>query len=160
VIVVDDGGSDPLDRVIAGFSTEMSVRLIQQSNGGPAKGRNSSADVAQNEFLASRTTTAGRHRAGFPPWRDACSDRPRPGWRPHGQWLRENPYTAASQHIPAYYRKCYVFYNADPEQAQFFATNNLAARGSCFGSVEHSAKTSVCQKGANFATVGGREDSR
>jgi len=30
VIVVDDGGSEPLDEIVAGCSTEINVRLIQQ----------------------------------------------------------------------------------------------------------------------------------
>lgn len=130
VIVVDDGGSEPLDGIVAGFSTEMNVRLIQQSNGGPAKGRNKGAEVARNEFLAFTD--------------DDCQ--PAPGWlfalaqrlqrspeRLVGgrtvNGLTENPYSTASQVI---LDMVYAFYNGDPEQAQFFATNNLAVRADLF----------------------------
>ena len=143
VIVVDDGGSVPLDRIVAGFSTETNVRLIQQSNGGPAKGRNTGANVVRNEFLAFTD--------------DDCE--PAPGWLPAlsrrlqrspeclvggrtVNGLRENIYSAASQLI---IEMVYEFYNADPEQAQFFATNNLAVRADLFrlcGTFNESFRTS------------------
>ncbi len=130
VIVVDDGGSEPLDRIVAGFSAAMNVRLIQQSHGGPAKGRNSGADVARNEFLAFTDDDC----QPAPDWLSSLARRLQrsPECLVGGRTvngLTENPYSAASQVI---IEMVYAFYNADPEQAQFFATNNLAVRADLF----------------------------
>jgi GT2 family glycosyltransferase len=130
VIVVDDGGSEPLEGIVAGFSTEMNVRLIQQSNGGPAKGRNKGADVARNEFLAFTDDDC----QPAPGWLSALARRLQrsPECLVGGRTvngLTENPYSTASQLI---IEMVYAFYNADPEQAQFFATNNLAVRADLF----------------------------
>lgn len=130
VIVVDDGGSEPPGAIVAAFDKEMNVRLIQQSNGGPARGRNTGVHAATNEFLAFTD--------------DDCE--PTPGWLSAlGQRLQQspdclvggrtanglpqNPYSAASQLIVEI---VYAFYNAHPNQAQFFATNNLAVRAEAF----------------------------
>ncbi len=48
VLVVDDGSTDDLESVVAGFQ---GVRLIRQSNGGPASARNRGAAEARGEIL-------------------------------------------------------------------------------------------------------------
>ena len=130
VIVVDDGGSKPLDAIVAGFGEAVTVRLIRQVNSGPAKGRNQGVDAARNEFLAFTD--------------DDCE--PQPGWlaalarrlqhSPESliggrtvNGLKENPYSAASQCIV---EMVYAYYNRDPEHSLFFATNNLAVRADLF----------------------------
>jgi len=108
VIVVDDGGSEPLDEIVAGCSTEINVRLIQQSNGGPAKGRNRGADVARNEFLAFTDDDC----QPSPGWLSALARRLQrsPECLVGGRTvngLTENPYSAASQLI---IEMVYAFY--------------------------------------------------
>ena len=130
VIVVDDGGSDPLDAIVGGFSTQMNVRLVQQSNGGPAKGRNKGAEVARNEFLAftdDDCEPASTWLSALARRLERSPDCLVGGRTANG--LTENPYSAASQLV---IEMVYSFYNADPEQAQFFATNNLALRAELF----------------------------
>ena len=130
MIVVDDGGAEPLEAIVARFSKEMDVRLIQQPNGGPAKGRNKGVEMARNEFLAFTD--------------DDCE--PAPGWlSAFGQRLQRSPdrlvgghtvnglkqnvYSAASQLI---IEVVYAHYNTDPEHSRFFATNNMAVRADLF----------------------------
>ena len=131
VIVVDDGGSDPLEDIVSGFRTAMTVKLIKQAtNGGPAKGRNAGAEVARNEFLSFTDDDC----EPAPDWLSTLAGRLRQspkclvgGRTVNG--LTENPYSAASQLI---IDMVYASYNADPEQSQFFTSNNLAVRADLF----------------------------
>lgn len=130
VIVVDDGSAEPLEEIVARFSKEMSVRLIRQPNGGPAKGRNKGAEMARNEFLAFTDDDC----EPAPGWLSALArrlqrspDRLVGGHTVNG--LKENIYSAASHLIVEI---VYAFYNHHPDQSQFFATNNLALRTESF----------------------------
>ena len=130
VIVVDDGGTVPLDEILEKSRKDMKVRLIEQPNGGPANGRNRGAAAARNDFLAFID--------------DDCE--PSFGWlavlgRRLEQsaeclvggrcvnGLTENPYSTASQIIV---EMVYEYYNADREHPRFFTTNNLAVRTDLF----------------------------
>jgi glycosyltransferase involved in cell wall biosynthesis len=84
------------------------VRLIQQSNGGPAKGRNRGADVARNEFLAFTDDDC----QPSPGWLSALARRLQrsPECLVGGRTvngLTENPYSAARQLI---IEMVYAFY--------------------------------------------------
>ena len=100
VIVVDDGGPEPLDVLVASYAERLDVRLIRQSRAGPAAARNVGAAVARGRFLAFID--------------DDC--RPEPGWLPAmirelkqddrrllgglvENALTKNPYATASEHI-------------------------------------------------------------
>src|SRR3970040_688082 len=50
VIVVDDGGSAPLEQILAPYR-ELSLKLIHQANSGPAAARNRGAREATGELL-------------------------------------------------------------------------------------------------------------
>jgi glycosyltransferase involved in cell wall biosynthesis len=52
VIVVDDGGPEPLEPVIAQFAHQMVVRLVIQPRAGPGKARNTGSAVARGRYLA------------------------------------------------------------------------------------------------------------
>jgi glycosyltransferase involved in cell wall biosynthesis len=124
VIVVDDGGDGPLEGVVAPFRPRLRVTLITRHNGGPGAARNTGAARARGSFLAFTD--------------DDCL--------PTGQWLRtmaarfaadprqaiagrtvnalpQNPFASASQLIVD---MVHAYYNADPHQARFSASNNLA----------------------------------
>jgi cellulose synthase/poly-beta-1,6-N-acetylglucosamine synthase-like glycosyltransferase len=124
VIVVDDGSETPLEDVVAPFCNQLDVTLVTQVHAGPAAARNTGATRAKGEFLAFTD--------------DDCA--------PASDWLQvlaahfarasdyaiggrtlnalpDNPYSTASQLLVA----ClYIYYNADPDQARFFTSNNLA----------------------------------
>lgn len=124
VIVVDDGSLAPPKAVVADFHECFDVMLLTQAHAGPATARNTGATQARGEFLAFTD--------------DDCE--------PAADWLRtlaqrfiatpdcaiggrtinklfDNPFSTASQLLIDY---LYAYYNADPLQARFFASNNLA----------------------------------
>lgn len=128
VLVVDDGGDVPLAPVIASFASQLEISLIRQANAGPGGARNTGAARARGELLAFTD--------------DDC--RVEPGWlRGLARALAEDPdclaggrtlnvapgvYAATSQLIVDV---VYRHYNADPRNARFVASNNMAlsARG-------------------------------
>ncbi len=130
VIVVDDGGSEPLEWAVTAFRSGMDVRLVRQSRKGPAAARNRGSELSNYEFLAFTD--------------DDCE--PAAGWLPHfarslqrspeslagGQTvngLTKNIYSTASQFI---LEMAYAYYNSNPIQPRFFAAHNLAMRADLF----------------------------
>jgi GT2 family glycosyltransferase len=124
VIVVDDGSDPPLDAVVAPFRSALTLSLVRQANAGAAAARNAGAERARGEFL------------GFTD--DDCVVEP--GWlKALAEVLVEAPecmvggatvnaatgnlYSTTSQLITDV---VYRYYNADPLQARFLASNNLA----------------------------------
>ncbi len=124
VIVVDDGSASPLAEVVAPFHPLFQLTLVTQDNAGPAAARNTGAALAQGEFLAftdddclpsGRWLTSLAARFAEAP-RQAVAGR-----TVHA--LPHNPFAAASQLI---IDMVHAYYNADPAQARFSASNNLA----------------------------------
>jgi len=130
VIVVDDGSRMPLADWVAPCRRPYQVKLLTQARGGPAAARNAGAAAAQGEFLAFTD--------------DDCL--PAPGWlralalrflgSRHQAFggrtinsLPDNPFAVTSHLIQD---MVYAHYNADPHQARFFATNNLALPAGAF----------------------------
>jgi GT2 family glycosyltransferase len=133
VIVVDDGGGVGADEVVDEFRQHLDLTLVKQANAGPAAARNAGAQRASHEFLAFVD--------------DDC--RPAPGWlaafasrfsKTPGHVLGgrvengvvNNRFSAASQMI---LDVVYRHYNADPEQARFFVSANVAMAASVFREV-------------------------
>ena len=133
VIVVDDGSDSPLAEVIAPFHPLLRLALVTQENAGPGAARNTGAALAEGTFLAFTD--------------DDCL--------PTGQWLTalaarfaeyphraiagrtinalpHNPFARASQII---IDLVHAYYNADPQQARFSASNNLALPRELFRSL-------------------------
>jgi glycosyltransferase involved in cell wall biosynthesis len=52
VIVVDDGGTIPLETVVERFNDSIDMKLFKQKHVGPAKARNTGAGYAKGQFLA------------------------------------------------------------------------------------------------------------
>ena len=124
VIVVDDGSPTPPQTLAADFRECFDIMLIKQAHTGPAKARNTGAAQAKGEILAFTDddcepaadwlqTLAKRYTAT-----PACAI----GGRTLNK-LPENPFSTASQMLIDY---LYAYYNTDPLQACFFASNNLA----------------------------------
>jgi len=133
VIVVDDGGGTPLAGIVDAFRHARAVTLIEQDNQGPASGRNHGARVARHAFLAF-TDDDCEPEAG---WLRALGARldETPDFVVGGRTrngLPHNPYSSASQLIVD---MVYAFYNAEPGDARFFATNNLAVRAALYRQV-------------------------
>jgi cellulose synthase/poly-beta-1,6-N-acetylglucosamine synthase-like glycosyltransferase len=124
VLVVDDDGGVALAPVVDAFRDRLDLTLLVQSRGGPAAARNAAAKRARGDLLAFTD--------------DDC--RPAPDWlrrlaerfaeepdRAFGgltvNALPGNPFATASQLVISVgYRQN----NRDPDDARFFASNNLA----------------------------------
>ena len=133
VIVVDDGGSAPLDGIVASAPTGLSIRLLRRPNGGPAKARNTGEAVARGEILAFTDDDCVPH----PRWMRTmvATLRRHPDALVGGSvvnLLRRNLFAEASQQLVSY---LFAYYNADPLRSRFFTGNNKAMRRDRFEAV-------------------------
>jgi GT2 family glycosyltransferase len=130
VVVVDDGGSTPLEALAERFRGRLASTWLRQSRRGPAAARNHGASRASGELFAFTD--------------DDC--RPTPGWlrRLAGEHEREsgvvlgghtrnalvrNPFSATSQLI---IDAGYGWHNRDHRDARFLTSNNLAVPAAGF----------------------------
>ena len=124
VIVVDDGSKKPAEAVVDPFRKMLNLKLLSQSNAGPAAARNTGVQHAAGEFIAFTD--------------DDCM--------PARDWLRElagnfahlNKTAIGGKIVNSFTRNCYSvasqlhvdylygYYNGDPAKARFFSTANFA----------------------------------
>jgi glycosyltransferase involved in cell wall biosynthesis len=130
VIVVNDGGAQSLESLIEQFRGQMDIRLFKQENTGPAGARNFGVEHARGEFLAfiddDCAPTASWLRALAA--RFAITPERLIGGRTLNA-LSLNPYAETSQLI---IEVVYAHFNADPNDARFFASNNFAVAAEGF----------------------------
>ena len=124
VIAVDDGGSVLLEPVVATVRNQLDIKLIAQTNAGPASARNTGAANAKGTHLAFIDDDCFPD----PNWLQVLASRFRetPDCILGGRTinlLKNNIYSTMSQLI---IDVVYRHYNADPYQSRFFATNNMA----------------------------------
>jgi glycosyltransferase involved in cell wall biosynthesis len=124
VLVVDDGGDPPLDELVHRFHDRLDVHLLRQRNAGPSAARNHGARHARGRFLA---FTDDDCEVGVD-WLRRFAERfnANPDQLLGGQTvniLRDNLCSSASQLI---LDVVYDHYNANPEHARFFASQNIA----------------------------------
>lgn len=124
VIAVDDGGTTPLDAVVARFHGVLTLKLLRQENAGPAAVRNRGASEARGEFLAFTDDDC----SPAPKWLQALAAQfvASPDCAVGGQTLNaltHNLYSTASQLLISY---LFSHYNAVPHAARFFPSSNLA----------------------------------
>jgi GT2 family glycosyltransferase len=126
VVVVDDGGSRPLEDVLQPFRRELNLVLLRQENAGPAAGRNRGAAEARGELLMFTDDDCEPE----PGWLSAMAARLRAdpellvGGRTENG-LKDNLYSAASQLLVAY---LYDYFADRDSLNEFFTTNNMALR--------------------------------
>jgi glycosyltransferase involved in cell wall biosynthesis len=122
VIVVDDGGTSPLDELVAQFRDTLDLRLLRQKNSGPAAARNRGASVAKGQFLVFTDDDC----IPEPNWLRALEAQfsLTPNYAVGGQtlnFLTDNCYSITSGLLISYLT---AYYNAG--EARFFTSNNLA----------------------------------
>jgi glycosyltransferase involved in cell wall biosynthesis len=124
VLVVDDGSKTTPDSIVTSFQNGLDVRLLRQPRAGPAAARNKGASQARGRFLAFTDDDC----LPAPDWLETLAARfEKDSDRLIGgrtfNILSVNSYSIASQAI---LDVVYAYYNTDPDDARFFATNNLA----------------------------------
>jgi len=124
VIVVDDGSVVPLDEVIAQFKDQLNLSLLRQENAGPAAARNYGAAHAKAEFLVFTDDDCEPVADWLRVFADLFEKTPvvLVGGKSINK-LTDNLFSSTSQLIVDI---VYRHYNADPQQARFFASNNMA----------------------------------
>lgn len=133
VIVVDDGGNSDLSEIIESTRELINIRVVVQSNAGPAQARNTGARYATGDFIA--FTDDDCEPAAN--WLSAlvCRLQKDPS-RMYGGYtvnaLENNVYSTASQSLISY---LYDYYNADPDRSRFFTSNNIAMSRTLFEAV-------------------------
>ena len=124
VIVVDDGGPVKLEGVVASMRDEIDVTLLTRTHAGPAAARNAGAERARGEFLAFIDDDCRLHAEFLKVLAERFALHPQHaiGGRTLNA-LPDNLYSRASQLLVDF---VYSYYNRNPNQARFFASNNLA----------------------------------
>lgn len=133
VIVVDDGGEIPPHAAVAPFLDRLDLTVLTAPHGGPAAARNAGVARARGRFLAftdDDCRPAPDWLRAFEARFAATPDRAIGGRTLNG--LPDNPHSTASQVLIDY---LYTYYNANPNRARFFASNNLAFPTSRFREV-------------------------
>lgn len=130
VIVVDDGSEDPPETIVEAYTEKLDIKLYTQINAGPAGARNTGSEKANGKFLAFTDDDCEPD----PDWLNAFEKEfnkdPKIFLGGHTvNSLSDNPYSTASQELINY---LYSYYNADRNNASFFASNNIAVRADLF----------------------------
>jgi GT2 family glycosyltransferase len=133
VVVVDDGSETAPEPVVAPFRNRLNLTLLAQDHGGPSAARNAGAAVARGRYLAFTDDDC----MPAPDWLRALEARFRttPAQVIGGPTINaypENVYAATSQVI---LDMILARYGADPGQACFLASNNLAAPADLFHAI-------------------------
>lgn len=125
VIVVDDGSETLPEDVVASFRDQLDLTMLTQTHAGPAVARNTGAAQARGEFLAFTDDDC----APASNWLQVLGAHliKEPDCAIGGRTLSAFPanrYSAATQFMIDY---LYSYYNPDPNQSRFFASNNFLA---------------------------------
>lgn len=133
IIVVDDGSPSPPIELIQSWKDRLPLKLIVQNHGGPALARNTGAAAAGYPFLAFTDDDCAPEADWLSAFAIQLSNTPD---RAIGgqiiNALTQNPFSTASQDLVTY---LYSHFNADPQQARFFTSNNLVVPADRFQQV-------------------------
>ncbi len=124
VIVVDDGGPDDLEPVLARFRDRITFRLVSQANRGPGAARNAGAAVAKGRllvFIDDDCVPAEGWLSAMVQELGAHPDRLLGG--PVVNALPDNHFSSSTQMIATYVSEYYAVGRA---KERFFTTNNFA----------------------------------
>lgn len=124
VVVVDDGSKQAIDHVIETHCKDYAVKLVRQSNKGPASARNRGVAEANGEFIAFTDDDCQVDREWLSSFVCRLQDEPQTllGGQTLNQ-LTDNIYSQASQTLVDY---LYEFHERTNSEMKFFTTNNMA----------------------------------
>jgi glycosyltransferase involved in cell wall biosynthesis len=130
VVVCDDGSDAPPEEVCAGARASVEVRLVTQRNAGPSAARNAAARAACGEFFAFTDDDCEPERG----WLRALAARltRSPDRLVGGRTVNHLPRNLCSATSQLTMEVVYDYYNPDPADARFFASNNFAMRAALY----------------------------
>lgn len=133
VVVVNDSRFPLADEVVRSGERRVELRLIEGPGRGPGAARNAGARASRGEILAFTDDDC----VPEPDWLSELVERVSidPPFGAGGRTtsgLPGNPYAEASQLLVSY---VYRAFNPDPEDARFFATNNMALPARAFEAI-------------------------
>jgi glycosyltransferase involved in cell wall biosynthesis len=133
VVVVDDGGSVPLEPILAEFSDRIELVLLRQAHAGPSGARNHGAAHARGSVLAFTDDDCRPD----PDWLRWLTDRcdAVSGAGAGGRTVNELTSAAWSEVAQLVVDLGYATANRDPADARFFAANNLALPAAGFHAI-------------------------
>jgi GT2 family glycosyltransferase len=123
VVVIDDGSASSPAAVVDDFANVLDVRLIRQENAGPASARNTGAGDACGDYLVFIDDDCVPALDWLRQFDQYVERRPRVGVGGRCFNRIDSIFSSAHQALLDY---LFETSNADPEQAHFCATNNLA----------------------------------
>jgi glycosyltransferase involved in cell wall biosynthesis len=130
VIVVDDGGAGELEALVRPLQHRLDVRLVRQQNTGPAGARNAGVAQAVGEFVAFTDDDCTPEEDWLSVFVQRLRQDPSRMYGGHTvNALVTNAYSRASQSLIDF---LYGYYNADPDRARFFTSNNMAVPRNAF----------------------------
>lgn len=125
VVVVDDGSPQPVAPVLEPFRGQLRITFHRQRNSGPAAGRNTALSLAKAPFIAMLDDDCEPGPAWLSTLVTTLEANPEAMAGGHTvNGLSANIYSEVSQMIVD---RVYAVHNADPANAGFFTSNNLAA---------------------------------
>lgn len=135
VIVVDDGSTISLEKVIGPFNQQINLTLFKQANAGPATARNTGASLAKGEYLVftDDDCAPASDWLNFFAARIASAPEAMIGGKTING-LENNIYSTASQLLI----DClYSYHSSSPKRAKsnFFTANNLVVPAQIFRSL-------------------------
>lgn len=145
VILVDDGGEQPLDDLANSFKSSLNIILIKQENQGPASARNLGANLAKGKFLAFLDDDCEPSAS----WLSQLSKHVKSGLMVGGRTknkLIDNFYSEASQQLVSF---LYQYFRDTP--LYFFTSNNFALDKATFLKVGGFDETFVTSAGEDRA---------
>ena len=147
VIVVDDGGSDALEELLALYRAKLQISLFKQNHLGPAAARNLGAANASGTYLAfvdddcrANPDWLSQLSAAFSQSPDAAIG----GMTVNA--LEQNIYSTASQMLILFLCN---YFNRDPREARFATSSNLSFPAERFREIGGFS--------AEFQTAGGED---
>jgi glycosyltransferase involved in cell wall biosynthesis len=133
VVVIDDGGSAPLEPVVEAVADRLPVILLRQDGMGPAGARNRGAARARGALLAFTDDDCRPDPDWLVRIRERCDEHPGAGaGGTTVNVLTGAPWSETAQLITDL---GYATFNRDVDDAGFFASNNLALPAAGFRAI-------------------------
>lgn len=123
VVVVDDGSPEPLTGLADAFADRLDLRLIRQENAGPSAARNRGVREARGRFVAFTDDDCQPHRDWLATLLGTA--RARPDALVGGRTINGLPHELFASTSQLIVDLVYEHFNTDPDNAYFFASNNM-----------------------------------